>query len=108
MIPAADLTISANGQYVTPSPYGRRAAGEDRGAFDPREEFADQAALPNSGFPVDGEDVRAPIADRAIEGVLEQLELRHASDERSGHLRVGLTVARRERAVRRDRIPKAT
>ena len=57
-------------------PVRQRAAAEDRGAFDAREEFADQAALPDSRFSVDGEDVRAPVADRAREGVLEQVELR--------------------------------
>ena len=57
-------------------PVRQRAAAEDRGAFDTREEFTDQAALPHSRFPVDGEDVRTPVADRAREGVLEQVELR--------------------------------
>ena len=82
VIPAADLTISASGQYVMPSPYGSARPREDRRALDPGEELADQPALPHSRLAVDREDVRPPVADRARERVLEQVELRLAADER--------------------------
>ncbi len=62
---------------------GQRATGEDRGALDSREEFPDQTALANARLPVDSEDVRAPVANRACQGVLEQIEFRLAADEGS-------------------------
>ena len=57
-------------------PVRQRATGEDGRALDSGEEFADQAALADTRLSVDGEDVGTPVADRSLEGVLEQLELR--------------------------------
>ena len=75
----------------------QRAAGEDRRALDAGEELADQAALADARLAVDREDVRPAVADRALERVLEQLELGVAADERRGDLRV--RADRRARAM---------
>jgi hypothetical protein len=63
-------------------PVRQRAAHENARTLDAVEELACDAALPDSGLPVDGEEVRATVADGAVEGVLEEIELRLASDER--------------------------
>ena len=61
---------------------GQAAALEDGGALERAEEFVREAALPHAGLPVDREEVRAPVTHRPRVGVLEQLELVVASDER--------------------------
>ena len=82
VMPAEAFTISASGQYVTPSPYGQAAAEEHGRALEAGDELAREAALPDAGIAVEREERRAAVANRAREGVLEQLELALAADER--------------------------
>ena len=81
-MPAAALIISASGQYVTPSPYGRQRPGEDARALEPVDELAREAALADPRLAEDREQVRAAVAHGPCERVLEELELRLAPDER--------------------------
>ena len=81
---------------------GQAAAGEDRRALDAREELAREPALADAGLAVDREQVRAPVADGALERVLEQLELGLAADERRGdRRRAAVAVAERDDAATR-------
>ena len=60
---------------------GERAAGKNRRAFDAVRELAREAALSHARLAVDGEEMRAAIADHARERVVKQLELVLAADE---------------------------
>jgi hypothetical protein len=60
----------------------QRASHEDARPLDAVEELAREAALPDAGLAVDGEEMGAAVAKAALEGVLEQLELVLAPDER--------------------------
>ena len=53
----------------------QRPTGQDRRALDAGQEFTDETALPHSRLSVDGEDVGAPVTNRACQRVLEQIEL---------------------------------
>src|SRR5207237_9809873 len=57
-------------------------AGDDRRAVEAIRELAREPALPDAGVAVDREEVRAAVAQRALVGVRQQLELRVAPDER--------------------------
>jgi hypothetical protein len=63
----------------------QRPAGEDRRALDALDELGDEARLAEPGLAVDGDELRAPVAHRSRECVLEELELRLAPDERRLH-----------------------
>ena len=65
-----------------PSPYGKAAAGEHGRALERADELAREAALADARLAVDREQVRAAVADGALVGVLEQVELGLAADER--------------------------
>src|SRR4029453_2665795 len=65
-------------------PVRQTAAGEDARALDSVEELPSEAALPDSGLSIDGEDVRATVAGDARERVLQQLELRIPAAEHRG------------------------
>ena len=58
------------------------AAREDARALEAVDELARQPALPDARLAEDGEQVGAAVAHGAIEGVLQQLELGLAPDER--------------------------
>ena len=60
----------------------QRTAHEHARPLDPVEELAREAALSDAGLAVDREEVRATVAQAAVERVLEQLELGVATDER--------------------------
>jgi hypothetical protein len=75
---------------VTPSPYGRQRPVR---TLEPVDELARQAALADSRLAEDREQMRAPVADRARECVLEELELGVPADER------GTRAERSTRAV---------
>ena len=81
-MPAAALTISASGQYVTPSPYGSARPRRTVALSSVGGELVDEARLAHAGVAEDGEELGAPVAHRARVGVLEQLELGIAADER--------------------------
>ena len=66
------------------------ASPQDRRALDALDELVDEAALADAGLAEDGDEVRAPVADRACKRVLEELQLDLTADERG----------RRERALR--------
>ena len=82
-------TISASGQYVTPSPYGSARPGEHRRALEPVDELARETALPDPRLAEDRDEMRAPVAHGARERVLEQVELLVAPDERRARRRAG-------------------
>src|SRR5262249_58285469 len=72
------------------------------------EELAHDAALPETRVPVDGEHVRTPVADRACECVVEQVELRLAADERRADVSDALApVADADRSKCRDGLAEA-
>ena len=60
----------------------KAAPREDRRALERREKLVRETGLADSRLAVDGEEMSAPVAHRASEGVLEQLELVLASDQR--------------------------
>ena len=60
----------------------KRTAHENARALDAVEELSREAALPDARLAVDREEVSAPVAQAAVERVLEQLELGLAADER--------------------------
>src|SRR2546430_11522485 len=59
-------------------------SGQDRHSLDPGEKLAHEPALPDAGLAVDREDVGPPAADRALERVLQQLQLSVSADEGRG------------------------
>ena len=61
----------------------KRATDQDARALDAVEELTCETALPDAGLAVDREEVRTAVAKAAVEGVLEELELGVATDERS-------------------------
>ena len=61
---------------------GQAAAEQHRRALETGDELAREAALPDAWIAVEREQRRAAVADGAREGVLEQLELALAPDER--------------------------
>ena len=61
---------------------GQAAAREDGCALEALDELAREPALADAGLAVDREQVGAPVAQRAVVGVAQQLELRVAPDER--------------------------
>ena len=69
---------------MTPSPYGQAAADEDRRALEAGDELAGEPALADAGLAVDRDERGAAGAHDALVGVLEQLELGLAADERRG------------------------
>ena len=77
----------------------KAATDEHRRALDRVEELARETGLADARLAVDREEVRALVAQRAGEGVLEQLQLGVPTDQR----RVGRTLDRR--SVRRERGP---
>ena len=79
------MTISAERPVRHTFAVRERTPHEDARAFDAVEELPRQPALPHTGLAVDREEVCALIPERAVERVLEQLELGLASDE--GHPR---------------------
>jgi hypothetical protein len=58
------------------------AAGENGGALERLAELVREAALADAGLAVDREQVRAAVAQRPVVGVLQQLELGVAADQR--------------------------
>ena len=60
----------------------QRAAGEHRRALERLDELPREPALADARIAVDREQVRALVLDRAVIGVLEQLQLLVAADER--------------------------
>ena len=89
---------------------GQAAAGQHRGALDRAGELAREPALPHAGLAVHREQVRAAVAEGAVVGVLEQLELGLAADERrlEGAARpLAAGAAGAERAPGPDRLGQA-
>ena len=74
------------------------AAGENGGALERLAELVREPALPHAGLAVDREQVRAAVAQRPVVGVLQQLELGVAADQRRLQ---GLAGARTRRLVPR-------
>ncbi len=62
---------------------GKRATDEDARPLDAVEELTCETALSDAGLAVDREEVRTAVAEAPVEGVLEELELGVATDERS-------------------------
>ena len=58
-----------------------RGAGID--PLEPHQELLGQAALPHSGVPIDRDEVRPTLGDRATVDAAEQLELGVPTDDRS-------------------------
>ena len=74
-MPADALTISASGQYVIPSPYGRQRPRRIVAPSSAVDELARRAGSCRRRLAEDGDEVRAPVAHGARERVLEQLQL---------------------------------
>ena len=70
-----------------PLPVGQAPAGEHGRSFDSLEELARETALADARLAVDREEVRAPIAHRPLERVLEELELGSPADQRRAQAR---------------------
>ena len=81
-IPAARLDHLGERPVGDALAVGQAAAGEHGRALEPGDELAREPALADAGLAVDREQVRAAVADGALERVLEQLELGVAPDER--------------------------
>jgi len=77
----------------------KAASREDRRALERRQKLVRETCLADARLPVDGEQVGAPVAHRAGESVLEQLELVLAADQRRDR------NASRWASVRADRSP---
>ena len=92
---------------MTPSPYGSARPERTLARSTPSSELACEPALPDAGLAVDREQVRAAVAHRARERVLEQLELRVAADERgAGPERPRTAVERVQDAPGAERGPE--
>ena len=89
-------------------PVRKRASREDGHSFRACEELAHQAALPHARIAVDGEHVRAPVSDRPLQRVVQQVELRVAPDERRRNVGDAVTpVAHANRAKRGNRLAES-
>ncbi len=88
---ASSFRISASGQYVTPSPYGRqRPRTTDRAgscASAQATNSRDEAALADARVAVDRHEVRAALGGRALVKAPQQLELGVAADHRRAQAR---------------------
>ncbi len=82
-----------------PLAVGQRATGEHGRPLDAVRELGDQARLADAGVAEDGHEVGPPVAQRAVVRVLQQLELRLATDER----RLAAPLARGEHPFRPPR-----
>ena len=80
--PRARLDHRGEGPVRDALPVRQRSPRERGDALERVEELGHQPRLAEPRLPKDGHEVRAPVADGTLEGVLEQLELGSAADER--------------------------
>src|SRR6266516_2996322 len=79
---------------------GQRPSAEDRCAVEQLRELVCEAALAHARLAVEGEDMRAPVADGTVERASEQVELDVAP-----HTRRAEATCRRAVALRSERAP---
>jgi len=79
--PGGNLDHLGEGPVGDAFAVGERAAGKDSRALDAVRELARKAALAHARLAVDGEEMRAAIADDTRKRVVKELELMLAADE---------------------------
>ncbi len=102
-----DLDHVREGRIGDALAVGQRPTEEHRRRLERGDELARQAALPHARVAVDREEMGAPVADRPRIGVLEQVELGVAPDERRRELRGHFLPLHADDAPSPDRLGEA-